>query len=233
MLYPNPYIELVIEEPSSIFKGLTQKEKELLISQHTVVKVKKGQFLFKKDDKIRGLVCLASGKAKVYNFGVGGRGQIIKMVKQHGFIGYRELFADGGWPFSAMALEESVMCVFDRNTFKKILKKNPELSLNLMKVIVEELSFTNTRIVSLTQKHIRARLAESLLILRDTYGFESDGKTLKAVVSREDFASMSNMTTSNAIRTLSGLAAEGIISLTGRKVSIIDENYLEHISELG
>ena len=102
-----------------------------------------------------------------------------------------------------------------------------------MKVIVDELSFTNSRIVSLTQKHIRARLAESLLILRDTYGFETDGKTLKVMLSREDFASMSNMTTSNAIRTLSGLASEGVISLTGRKVVIMDETYLEHISELG
>jgi CRP-like cAMP-binding protein len=233
MQYPNAYIEQVIEESSSIFKGLTQKEKEALVSQHSVVKIKKGQFLFKKGDKVKGLVCLASGKAKVYNYGVGGRGQIIKMVKQHGFIGYRALFSDGGWPFSAIALEESIMCVFDRSSFKKVLKKNPELSLKFMKVIVEELSFTNTRIVSLTQKHIRARLAESILILRDTYGLESDGKTIQVMLSREDFASMSNMTTSNAIRTLSGLAAEGVIGLTGRKVSILDEAYLEHISELG
>jgi CRP-like cAMP-binding protein len=233
MQYPNAYIEEVIEESSSIFKGLTQKEKEVLISQHTVAKIKKGQFLFKKDEKVRGLVCLASGKAKVYNYGVGGRGQIIKMVKQHGFIGYKALFTDGGWPFSAIALEESIICVFDRNSFKKVLKKNPELSIKLMKVIVDELSFTNIRIVSLTQKHIRARLAESLLILKDTYGLESDGKTLRVTLSREDFASMSNMTTSNAIRTLSGLATEGVIGITGRKVSILDEAYLEHISEIG
>jgi CRP-like cAMP-binding protein len=233
MQYPNAYIEQVIEESSSVFKGLTQKEKEALISQHTILKIKKGQFLFRKGDKVKGFVCLAAGKAKVYNYGVGGRGQIIKMVKQYGFIGYRALFSDEPWPFSAFAIEDSVTCVFDRSSFRKVLKKSPELSYKLMKVIIEELDFTNTRIVSLTQKHIRARLAESLLLLRDTYGLESDGKTLRIMLSREDFASMSNMTTSNAIRTLSGLATEGVIAINGRKVSIIDEAYLEHISEIG
>ena len=155
------------------------------------------------------------------------------MVRQHGFIGYKALFSDRAWPFSAIAIEESVICNFERSSLKKILKKNSDLSLKFMKVIVEELTFSNDRIVSLTQKHIRGRLAESLLILRDTYGFEADGKTIQVIFSREDFANLSNMTTSNAIRTLSNLAAEGVIELTGRKVRIIDEAYLEHISELG
>jgi len=71
-----------------------------------------------------------------------------------------------------------------------------------------ELSFSNKRTVSLTQKHIRGRLAESLLVLRDTYGVENDGRTIRAYVSREDLACFSNMTTSNAIRTLSMFATD-------------------------
>ena len=95
------------------------------------------------------------------------------------------------------------------------------------------MAFSNNRTVSLTQKHIRGRLAESLLILRDTYGYEADGKTIRASMSREDIANLSNMTTSNAIRTLSNLASEGTIEITGRRISIIDGNQLERISELG
>jgi len=71
------------------------------------------------------------------------------------------------------------------------------------------------------------------LILRDTYGYEADGMTIRATMSREDIANLSNMTTSNAIRTLSGLAAERIINITGRRISILDDIQLEHISELG
>jgi len=233
MQYLDPYIELCLEGSSSIFKGLNQKDKEILANQHTLAIIKKGQFLFQMGEKSRGLICLASGKVKVFKEGVGGRGQIIKMVRNQGFIGYKVLFSDNQWPFSAISIEDSAICIFDKNSFVRILKKNPDFALKFIKLIADELAISNNRIVSLTQKHIRGRLAESLLILRDTYGYEADGKTIRISMSREDIANLSSMTTSNAIRTLSNLAAEGIIEIKGRRIGILDNNHLEHISELG
>jgi CRP/FNR family transcriptional regulator, polysaccharide utilization system transcription regulator len=233
MQYSNPYIELCLEGASSVFKGLNQKDKETLIKRHTLVIIKKGQFLFREGDKPRGLICLASGKVKVFKDGVGGRGQILKMLRYQGFIGYKVLFSDTPWAVSAIAIEDSAICIFEKNTFIRILKKSPELSMRFMKVIADELWVSNNRTVSLTQKHIRGRLAESLLILRDTYGYEADGNTIRILMSREDIANLSNMTTSNAIRTLSTLASEKIIDITGRRISILDSSQLERISELG
>ena len=233
MEYSNPYIELCLEGSSSIFKGLNKKDKETLVNQHKLTIIKKGQFLFKEGDKPHGLICLASGKAKVFKDGVGGRGQILKMVRQQGFIGYKTMFSDIPWAFSAIAIEDIAICTFDKNSLIRILKKNPDLSLKFIKLIADELWISNIRTVSLTQKHIRGRLAESLLILRDTYGFEADGRTIRVSMSREDIANLSNMTTSNAIRTLSNLASEDIIEIAGRRISIIDASQLEYISELG
>jgi CRP/FNR family transcriptional regulator, polysaccharide utilization system transcription regulator len=233
MQYLNPYIELCLEGSSSIFKGLNQKDKETIVQHHTLAIIKKGQFLFKEGEKSRGLICLASGKVKVFKVGVGERAQIVKMVRQQGFIGYKELFPDNPWPVSASAIEDSAICIFERNCFVKILKKNPDLTMKFIKLIADELAFSNNRTVSLTQKHIRGRLAESILILRDTYGYEADGKAIRVTLSREDIAGLSNMTTSNAIRTLSNLASEGNIEICGRKISILDSTNLERISELG
>jgi CRP/FNR family transcriptional regulator, polysaccharide utilization system transcription regulator len=233
MQYSNPYIELCLEGSASIFKGLNHKDKEALVNQHTLTLIKKGQYLFKEGEKTRGLICLASGKVKVFKDGVGGRGQILKMVRQNGFIGYKALFSDTPWTVSASAIEDSAICTFEKSSFVRFMKKNPDFALKFAKLISEELWVTNNRLVSLTQKHIRGRLAESLLILRDTYGFEADGITLQVSMSREDIAGLSNMTTSNAIRTLSGLASDGIIKIAGRKISFLDSNELERISELG
>jgi len=233
MQYLNPYIELCLEGSSSFFKGLNQTDKETLGNQHSLAIFKKGQFLFKEGEKPRGLVCLASGKVKVFKEGVGGRGQILRMIRQQGFIGYKALFSDVPWSVSAIAIEDSAICIFEKSSFLKILKKNPDLAIKFIKVIVDELGFSNNRTVSLTQKHIRGRLAESLLILRDTYGFEADARTIRISMSREDIANLSNMTTSNAIRTLANLASDGIVEITGRRISILDNTSLEHISELG
>jgi CRP-like cAMP-binding protein len=233
MQYLNPFIEICLEDNSSFFKDLNQKDKDTIAQHHTLSFIRRGNLLFKEGEKSRGLICLASGKVKVFKEGIGGREQIIKLVKRHGFIGYNSLFSENTWSFSASAIEDSSICIFDKNTLVRILRKNPDLALKFINIISEELGFSNNRTVSLTQKHIRGRLAESLLVLLDTYGFEENGKTIQVSLSREDIANLSNMTTSNAIRTLSNLSSEGIIGIEGRKISILDRVNLEHICELG
>ena len=52
-------------------------------------------------------------------------------------------------------------------------------------------------------------------------------------LSREDIASMSNMTTSNAIRTLSSFAVENMIAIDGRKIRIMQDEELRKVSKLG
>ena len=85
------------------------------------------------------------------------------------------------------------------------------------------LGSSDTRIVNLTQKHIRGRLAEAITVLRDHYGYEDDGITLRVYMAREDLANLSNMTTSNAIRTLTAFVNEKIIVVDGRQIKIINE----------
>ena len=52
-------------------------------------------------------------------------------------------------------------------------------------------------------------------------------------MTREDLASLSNMTTANAIRTLSAFAEEGMVEVDGREITVKDEPELERTSKLG
>ncbi len=233
MTLKNHHIETCLEGPGSIFKELLKKDQEVLIENHTYAHYRKGEVIFREGEKPSGLISLASGKVKIFKEGVGGREQILRMVKPAGLLGYRSLFAGMNYSASAIALEDSTICIIDKDSIMKLVSQNSELSMKIIKLISQELGFSNNRTVSLTQKHIRGRLAESLIVLRDTYGFESDGTTLKAYLSREDIANLSNMTTSNAIRTLSTFASEDVIAIEGRKIRIIDPARLERISTLG
>lgn len=233
MQYSNKYIEFCLENPSSVFNCLNQKEKEIIVQSHKIVSVKKGRLISKEGDKPNGLVCLVSGKVKLFSQGVGGRKQILQMKKPLDFFGYRALYGDQKWYMSAEAVEDSTICILEKSSLVKILKKNADLSFRFSKMLSEELKFSNSRIISLTQKHVRGRVAESILLLGEIYGFEDDDKTIGVYLSREDIATLSSMTTSNAIRTLSNFVSDGIISMKGRKISLIDKTALEHISELG
>lgn len=222
-----------IDNPKSVFNVLIPKEKELIRKNHTCAFYKKGEIIFKEGDKPTGLLCLSEGKVKIFKEGVGGREQIVRMAKPVGFIGYRALFAEEHHTATAVAIEDCSVCLIDKESVYKLLRTNSDLSLNIIKAFATELGFSNNRTVTLTQKHIRGRLAESLIFLKDTYGYEEDGQTIKIYLSREDVANLSNMTTSNAIRTLSTFAQEEVIAIDGRKIKILNLPKLERISELG
>jgi CRP/FNR family transcriptional regulator, polysaccharide utilization system transcription regulator len=222
-----------LEDKKSIFNILTNDQKDILKSGLTASFFRKGEYIFREGDKPTGLLCLSDGKVKVIKEGVGGREQIIRLAKPVGFIGYRALFAEENHHASAMTIEDSVVCCVQKAILYKLLRLNNELSMGIIKAFATELGFSYFRTVTLTQKHVRGRLAESLLFLKDTYGFEEDRTTLKVYLSREEIANLSNMTTSNAIRTLSAFSAEGVIAIDGRKIRILDVEKMERISDLG
>ena len=217
----------------SIFNILSEPEKSFLRQNSTCLNYCKGETIFKEGERAVGLLCLVRGKVKVYMEGVSGREQIIRLAKPVGFIGYKALFANENHFVSAMAIEDCTLCKINKRGLFKILKSNTELCLNLIKFFATELKFSNNRTVTLTQKHIRGRLAESLIFLKDTYGYEKNSKTLNICLTRGDIAHLSNMTTSNAIRTLSAFARENIVALKGKRIEILDVGILEHISEFG
>lgn len=226
-------IEDQFEDNKNIFHLLNSDEKAELEIKQTITRFKKNEYIFKEGDKPAGMQYLKEGKVKIFKEGVGGREQIVRMVEQNGLIGYRSLLADEFHNGSAVAIEKSEVITIPPQLLYNVLLRNNEFAFALLKDLAKELGFSNQRTVSLTQKHIRGRLAESLLLLKDKYGFEHDRMTLRIYLSREDIANLSNMTTSNAIRTLSSFAGEKLIAIDGRKIKILNLLELEKTSKLG
>jgi CRP/FNR family transcriptional regulator, polysaccharide utilization system transcription regulator len=229
--YSNPYIEQLLESSSSVFSALHPKEKEVIAQHISANKVKRKDYLFREGEKARGLIYLASGKAKIYRVGVGGREHILRMLTADDITGFPQIFVEDTWQASSIAVEECVTCSIEKHSLLKILRNNAELSLKFNQLLTLELSYSYDKMVSLTQKHVRGRLVESLLLLVRIYGYEADGRTININLSRNDIAHLSNMTSSNAIRTLSNLASEGNIKVRGRKITILNYPNLEKISE--
>jgi CRP-like cAMP-binding protein len=222
-----------IKDIEIIYSVLTDEEKAYLDNNHTILKYKKNQIIYQEGEEPTGLLCLGSGKVKLFKEGVGGRDQIVRLASAPDFIGYRALFADERHIASAVVIEPCSIFFIKKEVVDQLLSTNNKLCINIIKAFATELGFSRYRTVTLTQKHIRGRLAESLVILRDIYGFEDDGCTLNIYLSREDLANFSNMTTSNAIRTLTTFVNEKVIVVDGRIIKIVDEDKLERISKLG
>jgi CRP-like cAMP-binding protein len=226
-------IKEMLENSRSIFSKLSPEEKDELQSNISLTIFRRNEFIFKEGEKPNGFLYLIDGKVKIFKEGVGGREQILRMTRSLGIIGYRALLANEIYNASAVTLEDSLVCIISPEYLYGHLLKNTDFAGLIIFKLAKELGFSNSRTVTLTQKHIRGRLAESILLLKEKYGMENDGATLKVYLSREDIANLSNMTTSNAIRTLSTFAGEKVIAIDGRKIRILDYHKLERISKLG
>lgn len=223
----------IAESIPDLWQPLTQEQKEILAKDFTIQKYKKNENIYCEGETPTYLMCLLSGKVKIYKDGVGGRSQIIRVIKSHEYFAYRAYFAEENYVTAAAAFEPCTICLIPMPTIVKLIQENPELSMFFIRQLSKDLGISDERTVSLTQKHIRGRLAESLLFLKDTYGVEEDQCTLSIYLSREDLANLSNMTTSNAIRILSNFAAEKLIIIDGRKIKLIEEEKLKRISKIG
>ena len=218
---------------SDLWMPLTLDQRERMAGSFILQTYKKNEIVHSEDEKPTHLFCLLKGKVKVFKEGVGGRSQIVRMIKPVEYFGFRAFFANELYVNAAAAVESSVICLIPLNIIDELVKENIKLACFFIRNLSTSLGIADRRTVNLTKKHIRGRLAESLLFLRESYGLEEDNSTLSIYLSREDLANLSNMTTSNAIRTLSQFASEKLIAIDGRKIKIIDEEKLKKISKIG
>ena len=216
-----------------LWNTLTESEKEQLAKDVELIRYAKNEIIHHDGDESEYVWMLLQGKVRIYKEGIGQRQQIIRLLKPYDIFGYRACTVNEPYNSSASAFEACTVYRLEREKFNKLIQGNGALCYQVMLMMAKDLAFSEIQTVNLTQKHIRGRLAESLLLLLKNYGYEEDGQTIAMLLPREDLANMSNMTTSNAIRTLSQFAQEGIVGIDGRHVKILNEKALERISRLG
>ena len=215
-----------------VWRLLNDTERELLRENACIQCFKKNEKIYSEGEKPEYLMCLLEGKVKIYKAGVVGRNQIIRVIRPMQYFAYRAYFAQEVYQTDATAFEASSVCMIPLTIVDDILRNNFSLCQFFIKQLSIDLGIADERTVSLTQKHIRGRLAEALVFLIDNYGLEEDN-SINIYLAREDLANFSNMTTSNAIRTLSMFVTERVIVLDGRRIKILDEEKLRKISQLG
>lgn len=163
--------------------NLTEEEKELILENTSISFIKKNEYVIQLNHRPLGLICLLAGKVKIFQEGYSNREQILRLAKPGGYIGYRALFAGQNYAAAAIAIEDSIIGTIKKEILFDVLQKNPKATFELLKDLANELGVSNLRTISLTQKHLRGRLAEALIFIANTYGYKEDGITINATLS--------------------------------------------------
>ena len=217
----------------SLLSELSYSELEQLNKNRYTISYKPGEIICKEGSKALGLICLEKGKVKIIRRSPNGTEQIVALKKPVDFIGFNTLMGEGVYLTSAIALEDVSVCIIDKNDFFKVIGSNEHLALKIIRLLSRTLNEVDTRMVNLTQKHVRARLADALLLINEIYGTRTDQETLNVPLKRSDLAALSNMTTANAIRILSSFSKENLIELDKRDIKVKNLKALRDISVFG
>ena len=216
-----------------LWSYLTIDQRADALDNAIVQSYRKGESIYKVGEESVYLVCMLKGRVKLEKLGIGGRMQIMRMFRPGDNFGYRSYFAVQEHVTEAVAMENAQVALIPMNLIERFCMENPQLAMYFVRNLATDLGASDERTVNLTQKHIRGRLADSIIFLIDKYGFEADGLTINAPLSRDDLAALSNMTTSNAIRTLATFVKEEIIELDGRRIKVLNRDKLKRINANG
>lgn len=199
------------------------------VSDHKVENTyKKGQTLFVQGNPPFGIYCVSKGNIKVSQMGEDGKEAIVRIATAGDVLGHRSIFTDQYYQATATALEDSHVCFIDKKYIVKLVQKEPSVACNLIGKLGRDLGAAEHRISTFYQKNVRERLAEFLLLLKESHGIEeADQKwRLDIKLTREEMAAIIGTASETLIRFMSELKSEGFIEQKGKVIYLVDEKGL-------
>lgn len=190
---------------------------------------KKNENICKQGSNISDALFLIRGSAKLFIEGLNGKNLILYIIKPQTYLGLLSSFESTNYSYSVTALEECEICNINSELVKKIYTSNQSLLINTNNAFGNSMDNLLKKITSLTQKQIRARIAESLIYLSEL----NNNHKFNLGLSRKELGEMVSMSEENTVRLLSEFSKESIISCKGREIEIKDMQLLKKISDLG
>ena len=120
-------IKDILPKLSTLLDLMDEKQRELFIKHMTVQTYRKNDIIYAEGEPSSYLHCLVSGKVKIQKEGVGGRAQIVRVIKPIEYFGYRAAFAGQNYASGALAFEPSAVVRVPIGTIMHIVQQNAQL----------------------------------------------------------------------------------------------------------
>ena len=221
---------LHIISKTPLFDGLPENQLEdirkIAVSKH----FNKGEMIFIEGDEGIGFFIVADGKVKIYKVSSEGKEHILHIFGPSEPFGEVPVFTGQPFPANAEAIAGSHLLFFPRTDFVELISNNPSLSLNMLAVLSKRLRQFTVQIENLSLKEVPARLASYLLYAAS----EQDQEDVVALaVSKGQLASLLGTIPETLSRIFAKMAGQGLISVEGRHIALMDKTGLAELAEFG
>ncbi|MGE5438161.1 MAG: Crp/Fnr family transcriptional regulator [Syntrophothermus sp.] len=213
-----------------IFSALDDETLEWLTECGIRKSFKKDTIIMQEKEMGNAFFVIATGSVKISRINNEGREIILSILHQSNFFGEMSILDGFSRSANAIALEDSDLLLIKRDDFLDLLRKQPKVSLSLLKEISKRLRDADMKIKILTLKDAVGRIAAVLLQLADDIGRVKNGMVeIDKLPLRHDIANLASTSRETVSRILQNLVNKKLIDVHGSKLKILNYQKLKSL----
>jgi CRP-like cAMP-binding protein len=214
-------------ESVEVFKDLTPSEMEAVSQQTTLMHYSAGYLFYAPDDAGEALFILKQGRVQLYRMSPDGRKFIVATLAAGTIFGHMVLTGQRLHNTFAEAIDDCVICVWNREQVEQLLLEKPRVALRFLETMGQRLFLAEERLEEITFKRIPARMASLLLKLEREQG----GRGVLLGYTHQYLADLLGTYRETVTQTLSEFRSQGLIKNGRKAIYLLDTNGLQSIAD--
>ena len=140
------------------------------------------------------------------------------------------MFAGRSFPANAEAITATRVLFFPRAAFLELISANPSLAMKMLAVLSMRLRQFTIQVENLSLKEVPGRLASYLIVLSEEQQNEEE---VTLPISKGQLASLLGTIPETLSRIFAKMSTQGLITVQGRRIRLLDLPGLVDVSEQG
>lgn len=211
-------------EIKNLWSDIDSEIKWFFESQSKILSFKRGELIYSQGEAPKGLYFVKSGLVGLtMTSSKSGKEHLLRFFRQGQFFGHRALFSKEDYHGSTVSLETTEIKFVPQEAVFSALAQTPSLLQGVVQVLAKELRRCETQHVMILENEVLARVAQSLIYLKDLHPEHNWTK--------QEIANFCASTVSTVIKAVSELESMGLISQQGRLITILNREGLIALQE--
>lgn len=211
------------------FKNLPIELQDYLVARSDLLRLKKGQQLYRRGEQSFGLYAILDGALSIGTVGADGKEALLAVLGPTAWIGEVSMFDGLPRPHDASAISKTLVLHVPGPALESLLGTHPAYWRNFGLLMAQKIriSFENNEAMILLPA--AQRLARRLLLIAGGYGgINAERSRIK--LSQDTLASMVSLTRQTTNQLLRNLESQGIVDLKFGEIVILDLDRLHAAS---
>ena len=214
---------------AKLYAGLSGKQVKELDGRLGLCRSGPRQILFRAGDPSKYLYVVREGQLKLTRTDIDGHEHLLNLVGPGYFLGF-DAIGNSAYSYSAETLTPTVFCRIKHDDIVWLLAEAPQVSLNILLAVNEQLAQARDMIRALGQKTAIEKVAALLLSLYPPSAAGGSGKAGALHLSRQEMAQILGLTVETVSRIMAALRRKGIIHAPRGRIVVSARARLEALA---